>query len=375
MPEFEYLHMVPEYLHINYVSLNLLQKCLKPQKTMYILDSYINHEKREILFGCKLLYCAIPKQINNLCLFNLEHLILQINHLDVISAISINAPNLKEFYIICNKDNFDININTKKLKTLCIPNLNFSNYFYKNFELIDNLIIYNKLTDKIDEERIQNLYISCNRVDVGLLPSDTVKIFIEHYVFLEHEKSCKDRSHIFIGNYTAEYINLKKKLSCPENIFFSYYPNNALIDYYTDYNNSLLTIEKDETIINYLTQRTISMLKHKINRLSIDIKKFNIYDIDIDELTLFSCRITNIFINNCNINRISFEGSSREYEYNDLYEMNIIISNCKIETLNYDSFGSITISDSKIDNLYILNVKKKILNRYISKFEYKNPQY
>lgn len=153
---------------------------------------------------------------------------------------------------------------------------------------------------------------------------------------------------------------------------FHYYPNNALIDYCTDYNNSLLTIEKNETFAIHYMIRATSMIKHTINRLTIDIKKFNIYNTHIDELTLFTCRTTNIYVNNCSTTRISFEGCSTEYECEDPCEMNIIISNCKIETLNYNSFGTITILDSKIDDLYVLNAKKKILNRYIEKIEYKN---
>ena len=373
VPEFEYLHVVPKYLNINWISLDLLKKYLKTTKTMYILDTDIEQEKTEILFSCKLLYCSTPKQINNIYMFNLEYLILHIGNWN--STICINAPNLKELYIISKENNFDIKINTTKLKTLCIPNLNFSNYFYKNFEQIENLIIYNKLTDKIDEEKIQNLYITCNQVDVKLLPSDTVKIFIEYYVLLENEKLCYDMSHVFIGNYTTEYVNLKKKIYRLEDILLFYYPNNAFINYSTNYNNSLLTIGKNESVTIYLTMSRTSKIKHKINRLSIDIETFKISDVDIDELTLFSCRATNIYINNCNINRISFEGNSQEYECNDSCCMNIIISNCKIETVEYTSRGTITITDTKIDNLYIFNVKMKIKNRYVSEFKYENTAY
>lgn len=371
LPEFEYLHVSPKYLNINQTPLNLLQKCLRSQKTMYILDTNIEGEKSKILVGCNLLYCKIPEQINNLCLFNLKNLILYINN--SVSSIYINAPNLKELYIISKENDLDIKINTKKLKTLCIPNVNFSNYFYKNFEQIENLIIYNNLYHKIEEGKIQNLYITCNKVNVCLLQLNTVKIYINYNVLLEDDNLYNDWTHIFIGNYETKYINLKKEdISSEEYIMFHYYPNNALIDYCTDYNNSLLTIEKNERFAIHYMIRATSMIKHTINRLTIDIEKFNIYNTHIDELTLFTCRTTNIYVNNCSITRISFEGCSTEYECEDPCEMNIIISNCKIETLNYNSFGTITILDSKIDDLYVLNAKKKILNRYIEKIEYKN---
>lgn len=366
IPDFEYIEVTPKYLNFNQQFTDLSRKCLKTHKTMYILTENINQEKLKILHNCKLLYCSIPEQINSLCLPNLKHLVL--HFVDFKSILHINSDNLEELYIFCKCNTIDIRINTKKLKTLCIPNLDFSNYLYKKFEQIQNLIIYNTMTEKIGENNIVNLYIACSQIDINLLPTNNVVVYIDYYVLLENSSSLDKSSNIFIDRYNTQYLNFKKSVYSAYKLLL-YYPNNKLIKHVETFNNSLLTIEKNDTIENYYYQPRDCNIKHNINKLTLDRSKFNVTDSDIDELTLCTCCSTTVEINNCHINAIFFERSQLDYETEDDTTMNVIISNCSIETLDYRVLGNITICNSKIKNLYIKNIKKKIINGQVDYFD------